>query len=76
MKSQTLKKKMAKKLASLGVEITPASAADRSVTQVADIGAKVVNGTQRTLRDLRREAEKMADSARAAVHQATKPKKR
>ena len=75
MKAKTLKRTMAKKLSGLGLEIRPASAADRGVTQVADLGATVVNSAQRTVRGLRREAAKVAESARAAVHEATKPKK-
>jgi hypothetical protein len=75
MKAENLKKKMAKKLAGLGVEITPDSAADRGVTQVAGLSATVVNGARRTLRNLRREAGKATESARAAVHEATKPRK-
>jgi C4-type Zn-finger protein len=69
-----LKNKMAKKLAEFGVEITPASTADRRVTDVAAVSAKVVNGTQRALHDLRREAEKAAETARSAIHEATRPK--
>lgn len=74
MKTRMLKKKLTDKLADIGLEIRPASAADKRVTQVASLGAKVVNGTQRAVSDVRREAEKMAESARAAMHEATKPK--
>ncbi|MCX6950999.1 MAG: hypothetical protein NTV51_02255 [Verrucomicrobia bacterium] len=74
MKTRVLKKKLVDKLANIGLEIRPASPVDKGVSRVASLGAKVVNGTQRAVRDVRREAEKVAESARATVHEATKPK--
>lgn len=74
MKTRILKKKLTDKLADFGFEVRPSSTADKGLSEVASLGAKVVNGTERAARDVRREAKKMAESARAAVHEATKPK--
>jgi len=76
MKSNTLKRKIASKLSELGVTLTPDGAADRKVSQFADIGAAVVNKSQRTIRTVQKEIDGVTEAARAAVHDATKPKKK
>jgi hypothetical protein len=76
MKSQTLKRSMVSKLAELGVTLTPDGPVDRGVTQVAEVGARVVNESRRTVRTVRKDMEAAAEAARAAVHEATKPKEK
>lgn len=76
MKAQTLKQKMTKKLAGLGVSIAPESSADRKIDTLAELGADFVNRSRKTIRTVRKEASAAAEQARAAIHEATKPKPR
>jgi len=76
MKTAKLESKMKKKLANVGIEITPDSPAARRLTDVAKIGAEVVNTSNRALRVTQKAIRNAAESARETIHEATKPPKK
>ena len=76
MKTTKLESKMKKKLAGIGIEITPDSPAARRLTDVAKIGAEVVNTSNDALRATQKAFRRAAESARETIHEATKPPKK
>lgn len=73
MKTEKLESKIKKKLAGVGIEITPDSPAARKMTEVAKIGAEVVNSGNKALRVAHKAILDVAESARETIHEATKP---
>jgi 2-methylisocitrate lyase-like PEP mutase family enzyme len=73
MKTAKLESEMKKKLAGVGIEITPDSPAARRMTEVAKIGADVVNTGNKALRAAHKAIRNAAESARETIHDATKP---
>ncbi len=76
MKRTIIEKKLRQKLAAEGVNLEPGGRAERGVIFVADVGAKVATTGERALRDARKTIIRAAESARSAIHEATKPPQR
>ena len=57
-------------------DITPDSPAARRMTEVAKIGAEVVNTSNQALRAAQKAIRNAAESARETIHEATKPPKK
>lgn len=76
MKRTVLEKKLRQKLAASGVNLEPGGPAERGVAYIADVGAKVATTGERALRDTRSALSRAAESAREAIHEATKPSPR
>jgi len=76
MKTAKLESKMKKKLAGIGIEIAPDSPAARRLTDVAKIGAEVVNTSNQALRAKQKAIRNATESPRATIHEATKPPKK
>ncbi|MFA5263355.1 MAG: hypothetical protein WC378_05975 [Opitutaceae bacterium] len=73
MKTAKLESKMKNRLADIGIEITPNSPAARRMTDVATIGAKVVNTSNKALQVAQKVIRNATESARETIHEATKP---
>lgn len=73
MKTEKLESKMKKKLAGIGIEITPDGPAARRMSEVAKIGAEVVNTSNDALLVAQKVIRSAAESARETIHEATKP---
>ena len=73
MKSTVLEKKLRTKLASEGVTLAPGSRAERGLKLVSTVGAEVATTGQRAVRTTRSALGRAVESARAALHEATKP---
>lgn len=73
MKRTIIEKKFRQKLTAEGVNLEPGGRAERGVIFVADVGAKVTTTGERALRKTRSALSRAAESARSAIHEATKP---
>lgn len=73
MKRIVLEKKLRQKLAAEGVNLEPGGRAERGVTLLAEVGAKVATSGERALRNTRSALSRATETAREAIHQATKP---
>lgn len=72
MSTRTISRSIRKKLSAQGVEIRAASAADSAINSLATVGNRAVRETKRVLKD----ATRIIDQTRAAVHAATAPRSR
>jgi len=73
MNTAKLEQKMKQNLAGVGLEVRPDSPADRGITRVARVGARVVTSGNRVLKTAGNTLREAAESARATIHQATRP---
>ena len=73
MKPTVLEKKLRTKLAAEGIAVAPGSRAERGLKLVSTVGADVATKGERAVRTTRTAIGRAVESARAAIHEATKP---
>ena len=73
MKSTIIEEKLREKLATEGVRLEPGSRAERGLKLFASVGADVTTRGERAVRTTRTALARAVESARATIHEATKP---
>ncbi len=74
MKAPKLERRIKDKLAGIGIDIKPRTAASRTLKEIARVSADVANSSEEALRLTRTKIEEFTEAVRSSVHAATAPR--